>query len=600
MKILLFSLSIFLVFLSLSLNAQNLVQNPSFEQAQHCISQRDVEQYDNVPSLTLSKCLYWSSFSEEGTADLFQPCNDWSVGKMVQARSGVAYAGLYAYDSMCCGNEYREYLVGSLKSPLEKGKTYEMHFWVRLLSKSNVATSSLGVYFSQDSLYKTESFYGVAPFQAQAQQRVGNILKTKSEWVEVNFTYKAQGAERYFMIGNFLNDKASEFVSVPGDERYKKESYYLIDDVCISAQNCEGPIALPTYGFKAYTYEEGSNTALVGAKVELQAIHHGDFKETKTTEYDGKVRFQVPENTFLCYASAPCYLPYMQVFEAPLIRDGEKLSEQMRYLPLTPEKPGAKIIICEDYQKLLSELNTEEESLQRLHLRLDKIALYLKANTSLQVSFNATANLNRISSEERRTQAQTNYTKNLEYIKTYLINKGVNASQLKTKMVELSEDVYSVSGNLDGYPISKSANRYEMEVLQTNCKSVGTTTVFFDSKEKGNIYILDKVYFKPDSPELDQRSFEELDQLAAFLLAHTGLKVRINGHTDIGKANGSFEFLQTLSENRAKAVADYLISKGVTKANISWQGFANTRPIADNNTEEGKAKNRRVEVEIME
>ena len=75
------------------------------------------------------------------------------------------------------------------------------------------------------------------------------------------------------------------------------------------------------------------------------------------------------------------------------------------------------------------------------------------------------------------------------------------------------------------------------------------------------------------------------------------MKVSIDGHTD--NISGA-EFNQTLSENRAKAVYNYLVNKGVDAWRLTYKGYGLTKPIASNDTEEGRAKNRRTEFVILE
>jgi len=74
------------------------------------------------------------------------------------------------------------------------------------------------------------------------------------------------------------------------------------------------------------------------------------------------------------------------------------------------------------------------------------------------------------------------------------------------------------------------------------------------------------------------------------------IKVQINGHTD---NTGTETRNNQLSIDRAKSVAGYLISKGIDAKRLTWKGFGASKPIADNNTEEGKALNRRTEFVIM-
>lgn len=74
------------------------------------------------------------------------------------------------------------------------------------------------------------------------------------------------------------------------------------------------------------------------------------------------------------------------------------------------------------------------------------------------------------------------------------------------------------------------------------------------------------------------------------------LKIEISGHTD---NVGSDALNQKLSENRAKAVVDYLTSKGISSLRMISKGYGKTQPIATNNTEEGRALNRRTEFKII-
>ena len=73
--------------------------------------------------------------------------------------------------------------------------------------------------------------------------------------------------------------------------------------------------------------------------------------------------------------------------------------------------------------------------------------------------------------------------------------------------------------------------------------------------------------------------------------------MEIGGHTD---SVGSDSYNQKLSEQRAKAVCDYLISQGVDKARLSYKGYGESEPIATNETEAGRQRNRRVELKILQ
>ncbi|MEN2993596.1 MAG: OmpA family protein [Bacteroidia bacterium] len=106
-----------------------------------------------------------------------------------------------------------------------------------------------------------------------------------------------------------------------------------------------------------------------------------------------------------------------------------------------------------------------------------------------------------------------------------------------------------------------------------------------------------RIHFKPNSPQLEPTSYDLLDRIAEFLKAHPEVRLRIHGHTDIGDRDPNYN--QRLSEERAKAVRQYLIQKGVEPERLEAVGHGNRRPIADNSTPEGRAQNRRVEFEVI-
>lgn len=91
------------------------------------------------------------------------------------------------------------------------------------------------------------------------------------------------------------------------------------------------------------------------------------------------------------------------------------------------------------------------------------------------------------------------------------------------------------------------------------------------------------------------RSYAALDQIVALMNENPGLRIRVEGHTDnVGNADAN----EDLSSAQAKAVMDYLISKGISEDRISKEGFGGTQPIADNSTAAGRAKNRRIEIRV--
>ena len=107
--------------------------------------------------------------------------------------------------------------------------------------------------------------------------------------------------------------------------------------------------------------------------------------------------------------------------------------------------------------------------------------------------------------------------------------------------------------------------------------------------------ILKNVYFELDKSVLLEVSFPELDELVEYLKSNNN-KIEISGHTD---NSGTKKHNKFLSEARAKAVADYLISQEIDANRITFFGFADSKPIENNLTEEGRKNNRRVEFKIL-
>ena len=113
----------------------------------------------------------------------------------------------------------------------------------------------------------------------------------------------------------------------------------------------------------------------------------------------------------------------------------------------------------------------------------------------------------------------------------------------------------------------------------------------------GTSAILENVFFDFDQSDLKAESYAELDRLLALLNQNENLSIQISGHTD---NVGGREYNLTLSENRAKAVVDYLTGNGIAAQRLTYKGYGDTAPIASNDSEAGRSKNRRTEITILE
>lgn len=141
-----------------------------------------------------------------------------------------------------------------------------------------------------------------------------------------------------------------------------------------------------------------------------------------------------------------------------------------------------------------------------------------------------------------------------------------------------------------------------------NCLSSGTVTFIepemvkdefeegLKNIEEGSAIVLENIFFEFGKTDLLPESFIELDKVSRFMRENNIKRIEISGHTD---SEGSAAYNQKLSEGRAKAVVDYLVSTGVHPVSMVAVGYGKTRPIDTNLTDEGRAINRRVEFMLV-
>lgn len=115
--------------------------------------------------------------------------------------------------------------------------------------------------------------------------------------------------------------------------------------------------------------------------------------------------------------------------------------------------------------------------------------------------------------------------------------------------------------------------------------------------EVGTRIVLNNIFYDFNKATLRPESEAELDRLYKLLNENPTLKIEISGHTD---NVGSASYNQKLSESRAKSVVNYLLDKGIDQTRLTFKGYGFNRPVAGNDTEEGRQQNRRTEFEIMD
>ncbi len=148
-----------------------------------------------------------------------------------------------------------------------------------------------------------------------------------------------------------------------------------------------------------------------------------------------------------------------------------------------------------------------------------------------------------------------------------------------------------VAGGVVGYKMDQ-----QIKELKEQTAGSGVDVTETDGGKAILVNLPDGVTFDVGSATLQPAFRATLNQVATSLQQYPNSLIDVYGHTD---STGSDAFNQTLSENRARTVANYLVSQGVGAARVRSQGFGETMPVASNDSVDGRAKNRRVEIKIV-
>lgn len=191
-------------------------------------------------------------------------------------------------------------------------------------------------------------------------------------------------------------------------------------------------------------------------------------------------------------------------------------------------------------------------------------------------------------------------------------NKAPVVAKLEIIDVDVNQVVAtSISDATGNYKVSISApKKYGVNIIakgylmyldiidlsQETYENVIVKNFELDRVEVGAKVILQNIYFETGKSTLKTESYTSLNNVVKLLEANEGLNIEISGHTD---NRGSYKSNQKLSQDRAKAVVDYLVGKGISAGRLQYKGYSYSQPIAPNTTTEGRAKNRRVEFKIL-
>jgi hypothetical protein len=152
---------------------------------------------------------------------------------------------------------------------------------------------------------------------------------------------------------------------------------------------------------------------------------------------------------------------------------------------------------------------------------------------------------------------------------------------------------YALNVSRDGYLFY--SDHFPLSGINTSLDPV-LKNIPLEPVAVGNSMILRNIFFDTDQYVLKPESFPELNKLTDFLEKNPALRIEIGGHTD---DQGTDDYNAELSLNRAKSVNNYLVNAGIAQERMSYKGYGESKPVKPNDTEAGRAENRRTEITIV-
>ncbi|MCZ8069233.1 MAG: OmpA family protein [Bacteroidota bacterium] len=253
----------------------------------------------------------------------------------------------------------------------------------------------------------------------------------------------------------------------------------------------------------------------------------------------GKFETKIPEtNLYTLTAAATGYLPFTQDYKVPKINRDTTLHVDVYLTPIAKQ-----LVLAGDVMDKKTNANVLNS----------KLGIVLKSDRSVDFKLNPT---------------NGKYQQEIPGLGWYLFTASAEGYLNTTDSVQVD--------NLEITPVVKN--------------------IFLTPIEVGITVRLKNIYFDFDRTTLKPESFVELNKVVDFLNQNPKVSIEIAGHTD---AKGSDTYNENLSQGRSQSVVDYLVSQGIDRGRLQAHGYGESKPIDSNETEEGRANNRRVEFTVL-
>lgn len=233
-------------------------------------------------------------------------------------------------------------------------------------------------------------------------------------------------------------------------------------------------------------------------------------------------------------------------------------------------------------------LAVQRQEEERIAQEREAAAAKAKAQAEAKAASEA-AEAKRKADEEARRQAE------LAAAREAQMKAEAEAAATKAKAEQDALRAKEEAAKAETERARQEAERAEREKQELRARLLEQFNRILETRDtpRGLVVTMADVLFDTGKYDLRPTAREKLARLAGIVLAHPGLMLQVEGHTD---STGSDELNQKLSEQRAGTTRDYLIQQGLAPENLTAKGFGKTMPVADNSTADGRQKNRRVEL----
>lgn len=234
------------------LTAQNLVPNPSFEAIKKQPCEFLVYKFSDSTAQNIGDYLQSWYAPTGGTTDPWFHNDTLNIGPppSYQCTQNLKRLGVTAHTGKRCigiassvtpvgisnSTSYREYIQAKLVKPMRQGAVYAVEFYVRRNLEGGASSNNLGAYFTTNSIaIKESSFrsYGKL-LTGKPQINQQRVVTSTNEWTHIRSCFQADSAYQYITLGNFFDDKQTQFIIDPNAGNQRGLSYYFIDDVYVT------------------------------------------------------------------------------------------------------------------------------------------------------------------------------------------------------------------------------------------------------------------------------------------------------------------------------------------------------------------------------